>query len=164
MCNNGSGQINDEGIFTRETSWKFKSRKGYVNLSLCENWHKSYSRSGISCGGVGVTDSLSFKTPISWLLSGTLDEFDAFVKIGSGVCAVGPGNFFACICCSLLHFDLKIVYLHTSVSYLCSSILVLSRILPLIYPNDRSNYLNFFSRLLLIFLYILLEATVVVCC
>ena len=37
MCNNGSGQINDEGIFTRETSWKFKSRKGYVNLSLCEN-------------------------------------------------------------------------------------------------------------------------------
>ena len=54
---------------------------------------------GIFCGGVSVKDIPSFKTLISSLLSGTLDKFNTFVEISSAVCDVGPGSFFAHICC-----------------------------------------------------------------
>ena len=79
--------------------WKFEFLKWYVNLSFRENWYKSYSRSGIFFGDVGVKDSPSFKTLVSSLLSGTLDKFNTFVEIGRAVCDAGPGSFFACICC-----------------------------------------------------------------
>ena len=52
-----------------------------------------------------MKDSPSFKTLISSLLSGTLDKLNTFVEIGSGVCDVGPGSFFACsyfACSSLI--------------------------------------------------------------
>ena len=71
----------------------------YANLSFRENWYKSNSRSDIFCGGVGVNNSPSFKTLMSSLLSGTLDKFNTFVEIGSEVCDVDWGSFFACICC-----------------------------------------------------------------
>ena len=83
----------------RETSWQFEFLNWYVNPSFCENWCKSYSRSGIFCGGIDVKDSPSFKTLILLLLSGTLNKFNTFVEVCSAVCDVGPGSFFACICC-----------------------------------------------------------------
>ena len=46
-----------------------------------------------------VKDIPSFKKLISSLLSGTLDKFNSFVEIGSAVCDVGRGSFFARICC-----------------------------------------------------------------
>ena len=109
-----------------------------------------------------MKDSPSFKTLISSLLSGNLDKFNTLVEIGSAACDVGPGRFFVCICCQLLRFHFEIAYRHTLVSYLCRLILVLSHMLPLIYQNGRSNDLHFFSRLLLIDLYILLKVTAVV--
>ena len=76
-----------------------KRLESYVNLSFHENWYKSYARSGMFCGSVGVKESPIFKTLISSLLSGALDKFDTFVEIGSTVCDVGPDSSFACICC-----------------------------------------------------------------
>ena len=69
-----------------------------MNPSFYENWYKSYSRSGIFCGGGSMKDSPSFKTLILSISSGTLDKFNTFVQIGSAVCDVGPGSFFECIC------------------------------------------------------------------
>ena len=48
--------------------------------------------------------------------------------------------------------------------HMCCFILALSPMLPLIYQNGHSNYLYFFSRLFLIFLFILLVVTAVVRC
>ena len=51
------------------------------------------------CGCVGVRDSSMFKTLISSLISATVEKYNTFVDIGSKVCDVGPGSFFACTCC-----------------------------------------------------------------
>ena len=58
------GGVNEEGIYTMETSWKLLFLKWYANIRFYENWYKSYSRSGIFCGVVGVKDSPSFKALI----------------------------------------------------------------------------------------------------
>ena len=98
-CSFGGG-IFDKAIFTKETSSKF-----IISKVICKSkvsWklsYKSYSRSGILCGGVGVKDSPSFKTLVLSLLSGNLDKFNTFVEIGSKLCDVGRGSFFWCICC-----------------------------------------------------------------
>ena len=100
------------------------------------------------CGCVGVRDSSMFKTLISSLISATVEKYNTFVDIRSKVCDVGPGSF------------LRVLVAKLSMS--CDSCFF--RMLASIYQNVSSNYLYFFSCLLLIFLYILLEVTVVVCC
>ena len=90
-CSFGGG-VNDKGIFAKETSWKFEFLKGYAKPSFCENCYKSYSRSGIFCGGVRVKDSPSFRSLISSLLSVTLPLLKSVARLFFK-------SFFFCIYC-----------------------------------------------------------------